>query len=351
MTLSQRIKSVRKNISKRLSRAFATRKANEREKWDRDIVRTILICRPNAQLGNLLLLTPLVQEVGLIFPDARIDLFTGGRAASEIFLNYGQARRIMELPPRPFFNLLRYIRVWFRLGACRYDVVINAVQDSSSGRLATILARGRYKFFGDVSDYYKFTASDYSHAGKSPVYNFRGFLNRMACSDGGREIPPLDLKLDAEELSRGKAELMQIVDMGRPTIALFTHASGNKRYKEEWWESFYTALSQDFPGYNFVEVLPIDGYSRLGHWLPAFYSDQLRLLGAFIANCAFFIGADSGVMHLSSSAGIPTIGLFKSSRMVAYAPYNRFSLGIDTRNIQWYELMAEVKLAIIWAGV
>ena len=38
-------------------------------------VKRVLISRPNHRLGNLLLITPLVQEVQTLFPNATIDVF------------------------------------------------------------------------------------------------------------------------------------------------------------------------------------------------------------------------------------------------------------------------------------
>jgi hypothetical protein len=35
--------------------------------------------------------------------------------------------------------------------------------------------------------------------------------------------------------------------------------------------------------------------------------------------------------------------------MAAYTPYNIYSLGIDTRTVTEDEMMAELKLAILWA--
>jgi ADP-heptose:LPS heptosyltransferase len=228
MKVSRSVNSVRRKITKRLTAAFAKTRTYDPGNWDGDTIIRILICRPNARLGNLILLTPLVQEVAARFPAARIDLFTAGNAASKIFRNYEQVELILQLLTRPFRNLLLYSRCWLRLRSRRYDLVINAVQGSSSGRLATMLARGRYKFFGDESDYYKFTASDYSHAGKYPIYNFMGFLNRMGCSVEGYEMPMPDIMLDADELAQGEAVLKEIAGTGKPVICLFTNATEDK---------------------------------------------------------------------------------------------------------------------------
>jgi heptosyltransferase III len=38
----------------------------------------VLISRPNSRLGNLLMVTPLVQEIERLLPNAKIDLFVRG---------------------------------------------------------------------------------------------------------------------------------------------------------------------------------------------------------------------------------------------------------------------------------
>ena len=47
------------------------------------------------------------------------------------------------------------------------------------------------------------------------------------------------------------------------------------------------------------------------------------LLTAFacLERCAFFVGNDSGLMHLAAAARVPTLGLFGPSRVEHYAPW------------------------------
>ena len=52
-------------------------------------IKRVLICRPNQRLGNLLLVTPLVQEITETFPHYKIDLFEKGTLAPKVFKNYG----------------------------------------------------------------------------------------------------------------------------------------------------------------------------------------------------------------------------------------------------------------------
>ena len=48
---------------------------------------------------------------------------------------------------------------------------------------------------------------------------------------------------------------------------------------------------------------------------------DLLTVAALLARCDFFVGNDSGLMHIAAASGIPTLGLFGPSREVHYAPW------------------------------
>ena len=81
----------------------------------REEIKRVLICRPNQRLGNLLLITPLVQEVTATFPECKIDLFVKGGLAPIIFENYDNINLVIELPKKPFKNLINYFKVWITI--------------------------------------------------------------------------------------------------------------------------------------------------------------------------------------------------------------------------------------------
>ena len=112
-------------------------------------IKRILISRPNHRLGNLLLITPLVQEVIATFPECKIDLFVKGGLAPIIFENYENIDNIIELPKKPFKHLIQYFQVWIKIKRQHYDIVINVNKNSSSGRLSAKFANAKYKFFGE----------------------------------------------------------------------------------------------------------------------------------------------------------------------------------------------------------
>jgi heptosyltransferase-3 len=297
---------------------------------NRNQTKRILICRPNHRLGNLLLLTPLLQEVAEVFPDCKIDLFVKGNLSRILFENYKNIDRIIQLPKRPFQRLINYVYTWTLIKKYEYDMVINVDQSSSSGRLSVRIANSRRKVLGEVVDVLKSQFNDYEHHAKFPVYNFRNHLKKMRIVELDKPIPTLNLKLDPFELSSGKKILNRLVPSRKKTICLFTYATGDKCYSESWWNDFYERLRIEFPHFNFIEVLPIQNVSKLSFKVPTFYSRDIRQIGAVIANTHLFIGADSGMMHLASAAHVPTVGLFSVTDQKRYEPYNNNSIAINT---------------------
>ena len=309
-------------------------KSNFKNKADisRDEVKRVLICRPNHRLGNMLLITPLVQEVESTFPNCKIDLFVKGGIAPIIFSNYTSIDRIIKLPKKHFKQLFQYFGGWIALKKRRYDIVINVSKSSSSGRLSTKAARGKYKFFGDVEESYTSKHADYCHIAKYPVYNFRYYLSMLGITDReNAPMPTLDIKLTDAELAKGKETLQGLVKNDRKTISIFTYATGGKCYSKSWWEEFYTTLQERYADeYNIIEVLPVENVSQIDFKATSFYSKDIREIAALIANTEFFIGADSGMMHLASASQTPTVGLFSVTKAEVYTPYNERSTYINT---------------------
>lgn len=73
-------------------------------------INKVLICRPNQRLGNLLLITPLLQEVTATYPRCKIDLFIKGSLAPEIFRNFHNIDNIIQLPKKPFRQPFGYLK-------------------------------------------------------------------------------------------------------------------------------------------------------------------------------------------------------------------------------------------------
>lgn len=64
---------------------------------------------------------------------------------------------------------------------------------------------------------------------------------------------------------------------------------------------------------------------------------DLPTVGACLRRCAFFVGNDSGLMHMAAACGIPTLGLFGPSRVENYAPWGPNAAWVRTE--QSYETL------------
>jgi len=348
MGIFKKIDNTRRKVMRRLAKNIGTSQVNKPIKLDgkKIEIKRVLISRPNDRLGNLLLITPLLQEVIATFPDCKIDMFVRGGLAPALFKNYQNVDQIINLPRKPFKELLKYMLVWVNVKKHRYDIAINVVKYSSSGRLSCQVATSRFKFFGDDDDMDTQTVgADYQHIAKQPVYSFRNYVTKLGFAKSNAPVPPLNLKLTEEELAHGKTIVDGLVhDTTKKTICLFTYATGRKCYSTEWWAAFYGKLKTEFPDYNFLEVLPKENVSQINFVEPAFDSGNVRHIGAVIKNTAIFIGADSGIMHLASAAGATTVGLFHYTNTKIYEPYNDNSVAIDTNFgtvNDWVEVVRE----------
>ncbi|WP_316633365.1 glycosyltransferase family 9 protein [uncultured Flavobacterium sp.] len=328
------------NVVRRTTMHFLTKNIGSSKKKENNIIedpariKQILICRPNARLGNLLLITPLIKEVSETFPEAKIDLFVKGGLMPVILKNYGQIREIIVLPKKPFSSLLTYLKVWLKIKRKKYDMAINVDKDSSSGRLAVEFSNAAFKFYGDDLNENSLKAEDYLHIAKYPVYNFREFLKSLSLKSSDEPISKTDLRLSDTELAHGRKILSDRFDNKKQTIAIFTYATGDKCFSEFWWTDFYDLLKLKYErDYNILEILPVENVSQIRFKATSFYSKDIREIGAVLANTAIFIGADSGIMHLASAVNTPTVGLFSVTNLQKYEPYGYNSIGIDTNAI------------------
>lgn len=331
MAFKQNINKVRRRlmhqITKRIGSTQSIPKIDPTKKLD---IKKVLIIRPNHRLGNQLLLTPLVQEVINTFPDCKIDLFVKGGVAPIVFENYSEINKIILLPRKPFKELFKYAKDWVSIKKTHYDMVINGDKDSSSGRLLTQIANATYKVFGDVDEDIQQKYPDHLHISKYPIYNLRRYLSKLGFEYNSSELPLLDIKLNASELANGKKILDSIIKNDKKTICIYTNATGDKCYSEDWWETFYVRLQKEYPEYNIIEMLPIENISKISFKAPTFYSKDVREMGAIIKNTSVFIAADNGVMHLASASQTPTVGFFSVTNLNVYMPYGNGSVAIDT---------------------
>jgi len=334
MNFLKKIDVLRRSLMHRLTKNIGNNSLTKNNDLNKNIkIERVLIIRPNHRLGNLLLITPLVQEVINTFPNCKIDLFIKGNLGPIVFKNYKNIDNIFKLPRKAFKEIFKYFNVWGFLKKQKYDLAINVAIGSSSGRIATKICNANIKIFGDVEESKRNQYDNFEHIAKKPIYSLRNYLAMFGSAVNNNDIPSINLKLSSSELAQGQKIIAELANNNKKTICLFTYATADKCYSKEWWLNFYNKLVESFSDYNFIEILPVENISMIDFKVPSFYSKDIREMCALMANTSLFIGADSGIMHLASAAQIPTIGLFSRLNQIEYQPFNNKSIAINTNNI------------------
>lgn len=344
MSKLPKINYYRKRIMSSLTKRLG--KTNEPKLGDLknlDDVKRVLIVRTNHRLGNLLLITPIVQEVVSTFPNAKIDLIIQGGLGPVIFENYKEIDRIISLPKKPFKNLGTYIKGFFSVFNKKYDFAINAVAESSSGKLYTTMAKSKFKVFGVDTKNETVDHNVEKHIAKAPVLALRNYLEKIGFEAKNTNIPNLDITLTSQEIKNGKTILDKLTGKHKKVVSLFTFATADKCYKPEWWLPFYEKLLNEFPEYLFIEILPYENVSQIDFKAPSYYSKDIREMAAVMNNTSLWIGADCGIMHLASAANTDTVGLFSRPNYDVYEPYNGKSFYVYTGETSIDTIIEELK--------
>jgi heptosyltransferase-3 len=302
-------------------------------------IHRILVIRPNHRLGNTLLLTPLLSELERLYPGAEIDILTAGAAASEVFAAHDNVRNLWILPSRIAKHPLASWRILRQMQRQNYDMAIDPCIGSNSGRLFLSIARAKHKLgfeqFGmDAGVTCNIPVpSNLSHMGQLPVYLLRsGCEENFAASD----CPRLDVRLSSDEQRKGRDRLHQLMasvpECAGPVIALFGDATGSKIFPEAWWIEMIQRLQQLRPDFRFIEIVPVSGTSKFRNAYPVYYSTAIRRMATVMAASDAVISADCGVMHLAAASGVPTVGLFSTTKPLEYGPYGGRNFAVSADN-------------------
>ncbi len=278
----------------------------------------------STRVGDAILSTGLLDYLIGQHPGAKVTVACGGAAAT-MFEAVPGLERIIVL------DKMAFSLHWFRLWALCFGRIWDAVVDLRNSPM-----------------YYVLPSKKRWRIGRAPRVEHR--IKHLANILGLEEQPPVpklwlsnDIRIRANELIR----------KGTPVIAVGPTA--NWRAKTWRAENFVELIERltgpkgIFPGWrvaifgrdderpsalSLIDAVPEDRRIDLvGH---------LDLLEAFacLKCCDFYVGNDSGLMHLAAASGIPTLGLFGPSPKELYAPWGELC-DVATTNIPYEEIFPE----------
>ena len=295
-------------------------------------INRILVIKLRA-IGDVLLSTPVVQNLHDHFPLAQIDFLTD-KFAAEVVIGNPWVSNVLTFDRKndSSVGMIRQVR------EKKYDLIIDLFSNPRSA-IITRLSGARFR------------------AGFP--FRWRKYAYNIIIPPRAGNIHNIDFNLDA--LRRLDIPVLHF----QPYFPLEGWA---KQFAAEWFRG------ENLDGKQVVGLNPsggwytkrwgLDHYARLGDligqrygasiivlWGPGeeddarFIQQRMKIpaqvipkttlsqLGAIIHRCAFIVSNDSGPMHIAASLGIPTLGIFGPTNPLQQGPY-----GINHRWVRNEEL-------------
>jgi len=302
--------------------------------------KSILIIRPNYRIGNLIFLTPLINELQKNVPDAKIDIIVGMKLAGKILSPMPNVDKVVDIPRKLLlhpFEMFSYIK---QTRKKKYDVALNISGGSTSAQIVTSLVKAKYKVsFASDKLWANFThvqergLKHYKHMGLESLEFLRFFNINFS-----KQQPSLDIKLTEDEINEAKNDLHLLlrnnnISSVTKVIAIFKNARFDKKIADSWWNDWYKEVKKLNPNIVIIDVLSPDIPQKLNAEVLEYKNKDLRILGAFFKICDLYVSADTGPMHLAVAANAKVLALFNKTDMGVYGALGERNKTIDIEKL------------------
>jgi heptosyltransferase III len=338
---------IRKKISSITNKLLSLFYSNKpKEKFvNKNEIKNILIVRPNYRIGNLLFLTPLINELYKEIPDAKIDIIVGMKLAGKILEPLPNVDQVIDIPRKLLLQPIEMFRYIRQTRKKNYDITLNISGGSMSSQIVSALVKSKTKasFYSDklwapfthVQERGKQT---YIHMGLEAL-EFLRFFNLTIPTPQ----PTLDIKLTEDELLEAKKDLDNLLKQNnlpndKKIISLFRNARFDKKIADEWWIEWMDEILALDENILFIDILSPDIPEKLSDKVLAYGNKDLRVLGAFFKNCDLYVSADTGPMHLAVASQAKVMAFFNKTNAEVYGALGENNKTIDIENLSLKEV-------------
>lgn len=299
--------------------------------------KNILIYRIG-HLGDTIVTLPAFWEIRKRFPAAKLTLLTN---VDEKNTNYVTAKNI--LPNEGLFDsylgydnsasglgkIKVFAKLLFKLRVKKFDCLYylsfrNRTDEQINRDVKFFRLAGIKDIFG--IKYLQRNQLNFEEAKPLPTVEpeYRFLLN---CIDDGlnktRIEPEFNLKLNEPELTFSEEWLRKNCGDDFSKKKIIAVAPGSKWSSKLWFESNYLEILEKL--ISEFDVFPVifggrEDYetgerllSNLRQGANAAGSFSIRESAAAIKNCVFYLGNDTGTMHLASAVNTPCVGIFAAT--------------------------------------
>ena len=315
-------------ISKIVKKSIQDKKISKKE------IKSIVIIRPNYRIGNIIFLTPLINELSSNLQDVKIDIIVGNKKAGEILEGIPSVSKVIDIPRKLLKNPMELYKLIKKSRSKRYDLAINISGGSLSAQIVTALVDAKYKasFLTD-QNFFPLTHTVkeeglYTHAGSKPLEILKIFDDiKLPQKD-----VELDIKLTKEEIIQAQADLQNITN-SKKTVALFRGARFDKKIPDEWWIEFYKELKKLDKEVVVIDILSPDVPTKAYEEFLEYSNKDLRLLGAFFRSSSMYISADTGPLHLASASKAHSVALLNKTSPKIYGLLGKEDVTLDINSL------------------
>ena len=288
-------------------------------------------------IGDVLLSTPVVENLNSFSPHLFIDLLTE-RSAADVVVGNRSIRNVLSFRKKTdsAYSLIQTVR------RQKYDAVIDLYSNPRTA-LVTKLSGAKFRI-------------GFPFRGRGYAYNYH-------IPPRGGEVHNVDFNLDALRLFGIPI---------RTADPFFPVSDADKSFADEWFRQ------QKFGGETIIGMNPSGGWytKRWGKqsfasladaihdwkrwkviifWGPGEYDDAVEILkimkapgilapkstlpqmAALIGKTSYFISNDAGPMHIAAAVGIPTLGIYGPTSPHLQGPYGKKNLWIRNEEIDCLE--------------
>jgi len=299
----------------------------------------ILIVKPSS-LGDILHAFPLVTALKAARPDLSVDWIANGEYADLVRRHPG-VRNVWEFPRREFGRpgfFPKFGTLWHNLSGYSYDAVLDAqglLRSALLARMARTGPNGGLRLgFGNARE-----GATLLYDRKVPVPETRErplhavarnllFLGALGIESG----PPPETLLRYGPADESVVDdLLSALGLSRGETFFVLHP-GAKRESKKWPASYFSELIRKLPDGKYPRPILMGDRSELP--LLEEIRDRserpvplmagalpLDLVPLFLGRAAFFVGNDSGPLHMASLRGIPTLSFYGSSDPARTGPW------------------------------
>ena len=286
-----------------------------------------------SSVGDVVMTTPVLSSLQEKYPEALFDIVVDKRGTG-LYKNYPRLNKLFlkdkDKPLRGVPDLLK------QLWKTRYDLIVDVRSD---GLAYLLRARKRYT---------KWFAKSY---GPHAVEDLMGVISGL---HGNNPIPETSVWPSVEDKEYADEKLSVFDDQTR---LLALSLGDNRKPSKNWTIEKYVELidrhKDDFSGLVFLgntfEVEETKEVIRKIN-MPNINTVGNSLLeaAALLERSSLYIGPDSGLGHIASAVGIPTISFFSLMKPERYRPWGNKAVCIsgddnDARNISVDEVSTAIR--------